>query len=76
MKALILLLILLLHKGQRTRWEEQPQQVERWPHGSNSMEAGAPMHTLHTLSLRRRSSSRNALSTASAQPLAAAAVWR
>ena len=64
MNALIFLLILVLHMGHRMRWAEQPLQVERWPHGANSMEAGALRHTLHTLSLRSRSSSWNALSTA------------
>ena len=65
MNALIFLRILLLHMGHRLRAEEHLQQVQRWPHGSNRTEAGAPMHTLHTLSSRRRSSSRNALSTVS-----------
>ena len=55
MNALIFLLILVLHMGHRMRWAEQPLQVERWPHGANSMEAGALRHTLHALSLRSRS---------------------
>ena len=57
MYALIFLRIPLLHMGHWLSAEEHLEQVERWPHGSNSMQAGALMQILQTLSRRSRSSS-------------------